>query len=320
MSSIKCPQCNLTNWSTALTCKRCEHSFQPAQESIGFIAPPDSPNEPAFVNRNPPPFQSQSYQTYDSSQQNSYQENQPYQNYQQPNYTYYKAANLKSGLAIASMVVGILSFLTGIFFIGILFAPIGLILGIVALVKANKKPQIYGGKAFAIVGIVMSSLIVVFIPVIAAIAIPNLLAARRAANEGSAISSLRTIAAAEQTYQSTTGQGKCGDLTELSRANLIPPQMTTIERNGYKYSLVKIPSINGGCEITATPAVSKGISATGTRSFYFSTDENVIRAAAKNGLLADRNDLPLGDNSYETNYPNSPNRPPQISSRNPNGF
>lgn len=41
-------------------------------------------------------------------------------------------------------------------------------------------------------------IVVAIIGIIAAIAIPNLLASRRAANEGSAIASLRTIAAHRQ--------------------------------------------------------------------------------------------------------------------------
>src|SRR6202043_358578 len=50
-------------------------------------------------------------------------------------------------------------------------------------------------------------IVVAIIGIIAAIAIPNLLASRRAANEGSAQSSLRTCFSAQATYQSTTGNG-----------------------------------------------------------------------------------------------------------------
>src|SRR5215217_6510669 len=50
-------------------------------------------------------------------------------------------------------------------------------------------------------------IVVAIIGIIAAIAIPNLLASRRAANEGSAQSSLRTIHSAQATYQATAGNG-----------------------------------------------------------------------------------------------------------------
>lgn len=48
-------------------------------------------------------------------------------------------------------------------------------------------------------------IVVALIGVIAAIAIPNLLASRRAANEASAVSSLRTIGSAQSTYRQTIG-------------------------------------------------------------------------------------------------------------------
>ena len=49
-------------------------------------------------------------------------------------------------------------------------------------------------------------IVVAIIGIIAAIAIPNLLASRRAANEGSAQSSLRTIHSSQATYQATIRQ------------------------------------------------------------------------------------------------------------------
>src|SRR5205085_8748316 len=50
-------------------------------------------------------------------------------------------------------------------------------------------------------------IVVAIIGIIAAIAIPNLLASRRAANEASAISSIRTLSSAEEAYRSTFGGG-----------------------------------------------------------------------------------------------------------------
>ena len=55
-------------------------------------------------------------------------------------------------------------------------------------------------------------IVVVVIGIIAAIAVPNLLASRRAANEGSAIASLRTLHGANMTYNATSGNGEYAGL------------------------------------------------------------------------------------------------------------
>ena len=75
-------------------------------------------------------------------------------------------------------------------------------------------------------------IVVTIIGIIASIAIPNLLASRRAANEGSAQQSMRTIASCEATYQYTYGNGTYTDLTSLGSKTLTDSVLSTGEKSG----------------------------------------------------------------------------------------
>jgi site-specific recombinase len=70
------------------------------------------------------------------------------------------AAHKKQGMAVASMVLGILSVLIGWipvvgWFTGFPMALLAVILGAVAIGQANKKPDEFGGKGMAITGLVL---------------------------------------------------------------------------------------------------------------------------------------------------------------------
>ena len=64
----------------------------------------------------------------------------------------------RQGLAIASMITGILGLLFGILCFGPVIGIISVALGIAALMQHKKTPQLVGGKPFAIVGIVTGGL------------------------------------------------------------------------------------------------------------------------------------------------------------------
>ena len=96
---------------------------------------------------------------------------------------------------------------------------------------------------------------VVIIGILAGIAIPNLLASRRAANEASTLSALRTIHSCEVTYFSTVGNGDYTDLQILALHTLTDDVGGTGTRSGYS-SVVnsdcqRRPSLTLPCDSSA---------------------------------------------------------------------
>ena len=119
-------------------------------------------------------------------------------------------------------------------------------------------------------------IVVAIIGIIAAIAIPNLLASRRAANEGSAQSSIRTLHSAQSTYQSTVGEGGFADsLALLGLQHLIDDQLAHGIKSGYSFSVAApmvIPGMPGSYTSTAIPSNTAAITRTGNRAFCMIED------------------------------------------------
>ena len=135
-------------------------------------------------------------------------------------------------------------------------------------------------KGFSLIELLI---VVVIIGIIAAIAIPNLIASRRAANEGSAISTIRTLHSAQMTYFAANGNGQYGVLSDLRNIVAIDQIVATGSKSGYKFT--SSPD-NGSTPrtfvIDAVPTIpTTTISQTGSRRFCI-TIEGVIRADANN--------------------------------------
>jgi len=130
-------------------------------------------------------------------------------------------------------------------------------------------------------------IVVAIIGIVASIAIPNLLASRRAANEGSAQSSLRTIQSCELTYQATTGRGDYATLAQLRGDFLTDQVLGSGSKSGYNFAAT--PSAAGVRPAlfyaTATPIITAGIGQTGTRRFGI-TEVGVIHGDSGGGLAA----------------------------------
>jgi hypothetical protein len=77
--------------------------------------------------------------------------------------------------------------------------PVGFVLGIVAMILIGRSQGRVGGMGLAIAGTVVSGVMSFFcLPMIAAVAIPGLLHSRNAANETSAIGSLKAICTGQE--------------------------------------------------------------------------------------------------------------------------
>src|SRR5438105_2917339 len=73
-------------------------------------------------------------------------------------------------------------------------------------------------KGFTLIELLI---VIAVITILAAIAIPNLLSSRKAANETSAIASLRTLVTAEETYHKGQNPPVYTDLSGLAGANIV---------------------------------------------------------------------------------------------------
>lgn len=137
-------------------------------------------------------------------------------------------------------------------------------------------------------------LVVAIIGIVAAIAIPNLLASRRAANEGSAQSSLRTIHSCEITYHASTGLGKFGDLDALRGDFLTDEVLGSGVKSGYNFTIPQIldPDPDTGAQAQfyaqGDPQQDDGASQSGTRQFCVA-ENGVMKGAVGVTPVADRN-------------------------------
>ncbi len=121
-------------------------------------------------------------------------------------------------------------------------------------------------------------IVVAIILIIAAIAVPNLIKSRLAANEGSAVASMRAIGSSQMLYKSSQGVFATS-LAELSAEEYIDNVLGAGTKSGYIFSTNSVSGYESlQFTATASPQVSSGLTATGKRQFYIDHTQ-VIRFA-----------------------------------------
>jgi len=146
-------------------------------------------------------------------------------------------------------------------------------------------------------------IVVAIILIIAAIAIPNLMKSKMAANQSSAVASLRTINTSEVTYSSTYNQGFSSSLAQLappssgsassSAAGLVDNILGNdpATKSGYTFTYSASAAVGGqtpAYTVTASPVT---VGTTG-QNYYFTDESNVIRQNSTQAATV--SDSPIG--------------------------
>jgi len=161
----------------------------------------------------------------------------------------------------------------------------------------NVSRNIFSSSGFSLIELLI---VVCVIMIIAAIAIPNFIRSKEAANESSAASNMRNISTAEFLYSSTYGAGYSPNLPSLSgntgtpaptHAELIDQVLASGTKSGYVISYTPgTPDAQGriiSYAINANPLVP---GSTGQR-FFYSDQTCVIRW--NNTAPAGPTDIPI---------------------------
>ncbi|HME33666.1 MAG TPA: DUF4190 domain-containing protein [Candidatus Sulfotelmatobacter sp.] len=174
-----------------------------------------------------------------------------------------------SGKAIASLVCGLL-------FVVLPFAVAAVIFGHISLSEIRKSAGRLKGNGMAIAGLVLGYAGLAVIPflIVAAIAIPNLLRARMAANESSAVAAVRTLNVAEAVYSQT--HPAAGYTCSLSDLDQIDSTLKSGRKTGYVFELTDCSAGAEGTGNVKYRVVAYPVTPNQTGMRAFCSDESAV--------------------------------------------
>jgi type IV pilus assembly protein PilA len=212
-----------------------------------------------------------------------------------------------SGKAIASLVCGL--------FMWLFPAAVGaIILGHVSLSEIGRSAGRLKGRGMAIAGLILGYaglFVIPFILIILAIAIPNLLRARQAANEASAVGSLETIEVAAIQYSTQYGNGFPPSLAAMDgpastapscdHAQLLNSALASGLGNGYLFTYVPT-----GTQILRGDAKARGCTAPGSSSFEVHADPIARGTTGQRSFFTDQTGVIRADENAPASSDSAP--------------